>query len=187
VKTRIAKLLAAVCCFCCWGCESVREASFTSRLWQGQDYVAPAPDPKLAIFRTPQGILAQYDALYEHSGDLHRRAYYLEPNLKRVAAGQKPIFSDPAKTRTQTVIPILPRAAIGGVSPEWYAVCSSNFCAFTIYRQGKAVGSYELPVFKDQMETAAQVALTPLAVTGDVSVVAAVAAYFWAEMGAPPF
>jgi len=186
VKTRIVKLLAAACCFCCCGCESVRDASFTSRLWQGEDYVAPSPDPKLAISRTSRGILVQYDALYEHNGNLHRRAYYLEPNLKRVATAQKPVFVDLARVGPQTAIPILPHPT-ASASPECYAVCSSNLCTFTIYRGGKASGSYDLPVFKDVRGTATQVALTPLAVTGDVSVVAVFAAYIWAEMGAPPF
>jgi hypothetical protein len=187
VKARIVKMLAAASCFCCCGCESVREASFTGRLWQGQDYVAPAPDPKLALAQTPQGVLVEYDALYEHSGDLHRRAYYLAPNVKRVAAGQKPIFIDPAKAGLQTVIPIFPHSITNGSPPELYAVCTSNFCTFTIHHRGQVLGPSDLPVFKDQMETATQVALTPLAVTGDVSVVAVFAAYIWAEMGAPPF
>jgi len=60
------------------------------------------------------------------------------------------------------------------------AICSSNFCTFTIYRGGLALGPCDLPVFKDQRETAIQVALTPLAVTGDASVVAACAGYLWA-------
>jgi hypothetical protein len=187
MKTRIVKLLAAACCICCCGCESVREASFTGRLWQGEDYVAPAPDPKLALAQTPQGILVQYDALYEHSGDLHRRAYFLEANVKRVASGKKPIYIDPANAGPQTVIPIIPHSATNGLRPELYAVCSSNFCTFTIHRQGEVLGPCELPVYKDKQETAAQVALTPLAVTGDVTVVAVVAGYLWGLMGAPPF
>jgi hypothetical protein len=179
VKTQVVNLLAAVCCFCWCGCESVRDASFTGRLWHPEDYVEPAPDPKLALSQTPQGILVQYDASYEHNGALHRRAYYLEPNLNRVAAGQKPGFVNPAKAGPQTVIPIFLRSAADQPRPELCAVCSSNFCTFTIYRRGQVLGPCNLPVFKDQRETATQVALTPLAVTGDASVVAAVAGCLW--------
>lgn len=179
VKTRVVKLLAAVCCFCCCGCESVRDASLTGRLWRERDYVVPSPDPKLALSQTRQGILVQYDASNERNGDVHRRAYYLEPNLERVARGQKPIFADPAMAGPQTVIPIYPRPAADEPPPELYAVCPPNFCAFTIYRRGEVLGPCDLPVFKDQRETATQVALTPLAVTGDASIVAAVVGYVW--------
>jgi hypothetical protein len=180
MKTRVVNLLAAACCFCWCGCESVRDASLTGRLWNERDYIVPSPDPKLALSQTPHGILVQYDSSYERNGELHRRAYYLEPNLKRVAAGQKPVFVNPAKAGPQTVIPLFPCPATDKPPPELCAVCSSNFCTFTIYRRGQVLGPCDLPVFKDQRETATQVALTPLAVTGDASVVAAVAGFFWA-------
>jgi hypothetical protein len=176
VKTRVLILLAVASCFCWCGCESVRDASLTARLWDGGNYVAPAPDPKLVLSQTPQGILVQYDALYEHNGDLHRRAYYVETNFKRVVAGQKPVFVDPAKAGPQTVIPIFPRPAVKEPRPELWAVCS-NYCTFTIYRQGVLLGPYDLPVFKDERETAAKVALTPLTATVDAAVAASVVGF----------
>jgi hypothetical protein len=176
-------LLVAACCFCWCGCESVRDASFTGRLWHERDYVVPSSEPKLALSQTPQGILVQYDAEDERNGNIHRRAYYVEPNLKRIAAGHKPVFVNPAKAGPQTVIPILLRPPANEAAPELWAVCSSNFCTFTIYRRGQVLGPCDLPVFKDQRETATQVALTPLAVTGDASVVAACVAYIWAGGG----
>ena len=154
----------------------MRDVSLTGRLWHPGDYAAPAPDPKLVLSQTPQGILAQYDALYERKGELHRRAYYVEPNLKRVAAGQKPAFVDPAKATPQTVIPILLHPAVDKPPPELYAVCSNNFCTFTIYRRGLILGPCDLPVFEDQRKKATKVALTPLAVTGDATIVASVIA-----------
>jgi len=138
----------------------------------------PSSEPKLALSQTPHGILAQYDAEFERNGNIHRRAFYVEPNLKRIAAGRKPIFVDPAKAGPQTLIAILSRPAANEPRPELWAVCSSNYCTFTIYRRGQVLGPCDLPVFKDHLETATQVALTPLAVTGDASVVAAFAAYF---------
>ncbi len=152
----------------------------TGTLWHERDFVVPSPNPKLALAQTPQGILVQYDAVYERNGDLRRRAYYAELNAKRVEAGQKPVFVDPAKAGPQTVIPIFLLPAADEPRPELYAVCSSNFCTFTIYRRGRVLGPCDLPVFKDQKQTAEQVALTPLAVAGDASIVAAVAGCVWA-------
>jgi hypothetical protein len=161
-------------CLCLCGCASVRDASITGRLWHERDFVVPSPDPQLAFSQTPKGILVQYNAVTERNGDFYRRAYYLEPNLKRIAAGEKPIFVDPAKAGPQTVIPILPRPSI-----PFCAVCSSNLSTFTIYRQGEVLGPCDLPVFRDPRQKATQIALTPLAVTGDATVVAAVVWVVW--------
>jgi hypothetical protein len=175
VNARVVNLLAAAGCFCFCGC-------MTKSLWSERDYVVPSPVPNLALAQTPQGILVQYDAEYERNGDIHRRAFYLEPNIKRVAAGQKPVFVNPAKVGPQSVIPILPRPAAGEPRPELFAVCSSNFCTFTLYRRKEVLGPCDLPVFKDREETAKQVALTPLTVTGDITVVGYLTSFIWAPI-----
>jgi hypothetical protein len=181
VKTHVITLLVAASCFCWCGCESVRDASFTGRLWQERDFVVPSPDPKLALFNTPQGILVQYDASYERNGDLRRHTFYLEPNLKRIAARQKPVFIDPAKTAPRTAIPIFPHFEVNAPLPELYAICAPDHSTFTIYRRAEVLGPCELPFYKDRHETATQAALTPLTVTGDASVIAAVVGYLWVE------
>jgi len=154
----------------------------TGRLWQERDYVVPSPIPNLALSQTPTGILVQYDAECERTSDWRRRAYYLEPNFKRVAAGQSPHFVNPAKAGAQAIIPVFERLPAGESKPELCAVCSSNFCTFTIYRRDEVMGPCDLPVFKDQRETAVQAALTPLAVIGDVSVVGYWTSYLWLQI-----
>lgn len=153
--------------------------SITGQLWQERDYVTPAPNPHLALAQTALGILVQYDAYYERDGGLRRQAFYLEPNTKRMALGQKPIFIDPAKAGPQTGILLFTRLATNAVPPRLYAICSTNQCTFTLYREGEFFGPCDLPVYKDQRETAAQVALTPLTVTGDATIVGAVVGYWW--------
>ena len=185
MKTQLLNLLAVVACFCWCGCESVRDVSFTARLWHDTDYVVPSPDPKFALSQTPHGILAQYDASYERDGKQRRFAYYVESNFERVAKGQKPVFVDAAKAGPQMVIPVLPRPAVGETEPELYGVYCSSFRTFSLYCRGQEVlGPCNLPVFKDRRETAAQFALTPLAVTADASVAGAavgvVAGSLWA-------
>jgi hypothetical protein len=173
--------LWAAACFCWCGCQSARDVSLTGRLWQERDYVVPAPSPHLALLRTAQGILVQYDASFERNGDLRRQAYYLEPNVQRIAAGQKPVFTEASKAGALNLISIFSQPPTNGPQPELYAVCTSNQCQFTVYRPGEAFGPCDLPVYKDQQETATQLALTPLAVTGDASIVAAIAGYLWVE------
>lgn len=172
MKTRLFNLLAVAACFGWCGCD----ASLTGRLWQDEAYVAPLPDPKLELSQTSQGILAQYDASYDRTGKQRRFAYFVEPNLDRIARRQKPVFVDPAKAGPQTAIPILPPPTVGGKRPELFAVFSKDNFTFSIYCQGQeVVGPCPLPVFKDSRRTAAQVALTPLTATADAAVVGIVA------------
>jgi hypothetical protein len=172
-KTLLVNLMAAAACSCLCGC-------MTGSLWHGSDYVVPSPDPKLALEQTPQGTLVQYDALAERNGKVHREAYYLESNCGRVDKGRKPVFVDPARTGPQTAIPVIPRLATNEPPLELCAVYTTNSYTFTIYRRGKRYRSYDLPVYKDGRETAERVALTPLAVTGDATIIAAVAGFLYA-------
>lgn len=154
----------------------------TAKLWQARDYVVPSPpDPKLTLSQTPHGILAQYDASYEHDGKVRRLAYYVEPNMERIGKRQKPVFVNPTKAGSQIIIPILAPAKAQEPKPQLYAVYLPNDSAFSIYCRGEEVlGPCELPVFKDPRLTAEQVALTPLTVVGDGSIVGACVGFFWA-------
>jgi hypothetical protein len=172
MKNRIFTLAAALSCLWLTGCESVQNVSLTARLWHNPDYIVPAPDPKLALFQTPRGILAQYDEMNENSGEVHQRSYLVEANLDRIKKRQRPKFILPGKLNPKTPIPILPRPSVGDSRPDVYAIYSSNFGSFTISRHGREVlGPCELPVFKRRGETAGQVALTPLAAAGDASAI----------------
>ncbi len=144
----------------------------TGKLWREKDYVSPAPDPKLVLTQTPHGILAQYNAVCDRDGKTRRLAYFVEPNMERIGKGAQPDFTDPAKAGAPIVIPILSQSEYAATKPELCAVYFSNNFAFSIYCRGEEVlGPCGLPVFKDRHQTAAQVALTPLAVVGDASVV----------------
>lgn len=173
VNVRILNsLLAAGLGLCCCGC-------ITKTLWTEHDCIVPSPVPKLALTETDRGILVQYDAETERNGDIRRRAYLLEPNLRRIAAGKRPVYINSSSPKAQKPIPVFLKLPADRPAPEIYAVCPSNGCTFTIYRGRKMLGPCDLPVFKDGGQTAKQVALTPLAVAGDVSVVGAITAPIW--------
>ncbi len=145
----------------------------------------PSPNPRFTLSQTPHGILAQYDASYERDGKQRRLAYYVESNFERVVKGKKPDLVDPAKAGPQIIIPVLPSPVLGQTQPQLYAVYSSSLRTFSLYCRGQEVlGPCNLPVFKDRRGTAAQFALTPLAVTADTSVagaaVGAVVGSVWA-------
>jgi hypothetical protein len=62
----------AVLALACGGCQTVKEHSFTARLWNTQSFRSfcePAPAPRLALFRmkTPDDVLVQYDSVSERN------------------------------------------------------------------------------------------------------------------------
>jgi hypothetical protein len=180
----MAPALAAAAGLCLCGCDTVREATLTGHLWDGNNYVVPATQPQLTLAQTPQGILAQYNSASERNGQVHRRAYLLEANYQRVASGKQPVFVDPAKIQPQTPIPVFWEMPKNQSLPELCAVCQTNFDSFVLYRAGQRRETYDLPVFKDRRKAAEKAALTPLAATGDAAIAAtiigAIGAVFWA-------
>lgn len=185
VKTRasrhIAVILAAAACLCLCGCESVRDVTITGHLWNQSDYIVPSPEARLTLAQTPDGILVQYNSVTERNGEIHRHAYFLEANNQRIAAGKQPVFIDPATIQPQTTIPVFWRMPENQRLPNLCALGQTNLDEFVMYRDGKRGESYDLPVYNDKRKVAEKAALTPLAITGDATVVAAVVAYLWAR------
>jgi hypothetical protein len=193
----IPSLLAAGLWLLGTGCETVEQYSLTYRLWDNEDlrkWSEPAPNPNLALFEATNGadILVQYDALSEKHSTVKRRAYYLQRNEARIAAGKKPKLVSLAVADGMKPIPVLPaQGTTTNLSPEplAYAVVTEAGREFTLYRPGESGAKVELPIYPETSGTPIRIVLTPFAVAGDtvmVGVVASVVGFFvWVEMGAP--
>jgi len=155
------------------GCESAREASFTCKLWDKdvRSYCQPVANPELALYeaKPAREVLVEYNALSDRDDQIKRRAYFLEANQKRIAAGKAPQFVDPGLSRNLTAIP-------QQVSTNTYAIPGTNGWTFTLYRPGREPEVCNLPTYRDDHNTAGRVALTPLAVAGDATILGVVAA-----------
>lgn len=57
-----------------------------------------------------------------------------------------------------------------------YAVCDTNQDIFVLFSGNHEIGSYDFPVYNDHWGNVERVALTPLALTADVSVAGGIAA-----------
>ena len=169
------------------GCQSVEDCSLTARLWQNDSFRSfrePAPHPNLALFAGTNraDVLVLYDELSEKRPAVVRRAYYLQPNQARVAAGKKPCFVKPSAANELVPVPVMPpqTAATNPPAPGTvYAVATGAGREFTLFWSTGIAETEELPVYCETSGTAAKIALTPLAVTGDIVVVTAVVAAVW--------
>ena len=178
VKRGISCLL--VVCIIPWmtGCEGL-----TGQLWSGDygdDHRHAAPEPDLKLSQTPdrKDVVVQYDEVRSKDTKIQRRAYLLFANEKTVAAGKKPLFIPTAKAARLQSFPLeisylTNLSAAGDLTLR--VVLQEDKHHFTLVSNGREIGSYQLPDYM-QHSTWVQVLLTPAAVTGDVLIVAGIAA-----------
>jgi hypothetical protein len=149
----------------------------TNALWNKTDLDAwnePAQNADVRLFdaRHKKDFLVLYDEYSERHDSIHTRAYFLNQNQKGVAQGQKPHFVNARLSHQLPPVPIfqtLPESDTN-FSQTIYAVISTNRQSFTIY-SGKEKTDYSLAVYNDGRGQTARIALTPVAVTADLTIV----------------
>src|SRR6266481_1008884 len=178
VKRGISCLL--VVCIIPWmtGCEGL-----TGQLWSGDygdDHRHAAPEPDLKLSQTPdrKDVLVQYDEMRSKDAKIQRHAYLLFANEKTVAAGRKPRFiTGKAVGRLQgfplAISYMTNLSTVGDLTLR--VILEEDKHHFTLASNGREIGSYQLPDYMEH-STWVQLLLTPAAVTGDVLIVAGIAA-----------
>jgi hypothetical protein len=161
----------------------------TVALWNSPttSFCEPAPDPNLALFEAGphSDILVEYSAISDKHDNVLRLAYFSNANQKRIAAGKSPHFTSPKRSLKMQAIPI------AGLQPishplaltNSYATVTTNRQAFTLFRPGCQPENYALPFYRDDYSTLRRVALTPVALTVDATIIGAFAALIWAGDG----
>src|SRR5437764_13634221 len=79
------------------GCESARDHSLTYQVWSNPEmrrFYEPAAQPHLQLYHNPitGDVLVAYDETHEAREGVHRRAYYVNRNRRKLEAGRKPRF-----------------------------------------------------------------------------------------------
>lgn len=161
----------------------------TKQLWEQKAFCEPASPPNLELSfdRQRKDVLVQYDEISERSYKTRHRAYFLYENLKRLENRHRPRFVSPVPSLIPLQI-LAPEQSSGVyLDQELYAISATNSTSFALYSNGRELGSYELPVYRDGVQLAGQIALTPLTVTADVVIVGTVVGVIlWAETGFYP-
>lgn len=147
----------------------------THKLWTESaldEWNEPAPSPNLRLFEAPQrrDFLVMYDEYSERHTRTRTRAFFLNQNQGLLFQHLHPHYVkldnafglQPLPTFCE--VPVSPPAGLCVVTTQVVPV-------FTIYSDGREIGSYELPVYADGVGRAERIALTPVAVTIDASIV----------------
>ncbi len=157
----------------------------TNALWnktQLDEWNEPADNANLRLFdaRCNNDFLAVYEEYSERHDSIQTRAYFLNQNQKGVAQGQKPHFVNACLSHK------LPPVQIFQTLPESITNCSQTICAvistnrqfFTIY-SGNEKTNYSLAVYNDGRGQIYRMALTPVAVTADLTIVGGFLGYWF--------
>ena len=160
------------------GCDTMRDSTLTGRLWDPGEVnrCLPAPQPNLKLYRTPddKDVLVTYDELREKNDSIRRRAFFFQPNVRRLEAHKRPKFVSPDKVVELKLIRV--SEAGNTNAPVIFAKISADNQAFTLIWFGTDFGPYALPVYVDRGSEVRRALLTPLATMGDVIVVVVVVA-----------
>jgi hypothetical protein len=150
----------------------------TSKVWEEGQFARfhePATPANLRLFQSDRSgdVLVEYDEWRDGDESIRRRAYWLEPNRERVQARRKPRFVPIDRASGLAAIPATGAPPGAGDAPveKRYAVIPTQSQAFVLYSAEQKVGDYELPVYQDASGRVLQVALTPIAVAADLTIV----------------
>jgi len=159
----------------------------TQALWDNDRLEAckePADKINLRLFEGPQtNVLVVYDEGSERNNSIHTRAYWLAENQTFVEQHKRPDFAAFNPKEHWPSIPVYYHPIPSQVTfpAGLFAVVATDKHSFTLYRDKQAVGSHELPIYNDGKGRIEKIALTPLAVTADISIVGGLIAYLYVE------
>jgi len=163
----------------------------THALWteaQLDDWNEPATDSKLQLFDASRqkDFLVVYDEYSERHDSTRTRAYFLNQNEKRVEQGRKPHFVGAQISGELAPVPVLQTLPLANTNspPAIYAIVSTNRQSFTIYRDEQRT-NHDLPVYNDGWGRTDRIALTPVAVVADLTIVGGCLGYVWLQGGGP--
>ena len=149
------------------GCKTCKEDTLTGKLWNSHQFThfrEPASFPQVAVFYAPafDDFLVAYDSFRDDGDAALRLNYFVQANERHLADHTQPDF---VSTNGLNLIAV-PLNGATNILP--YATYDARL---TIHTSGERLGPYPLPSYKESDGLAIKTALTPLAVTGDATVV----------------
>jgi hypothetical protein len=150
----------------------------TRALWNNGNLEAfkePASNVSLRLFdaKRQNDLLVVYDEYSERSDKIHTRAYWLNENEMLVNQRRAPHFVNTNLMRNLPSVPVFYASAPSktNLTRIFYAIVATNQQSFTFYSGNREISSYDLPFYNDGKGRVEKIALTPVAVTADLTIV----------------
>lgn len=156
------------------------QSGCTYMLWSDQNYDAfrqPAPNPDLHLYESKKqnDILVVYKEQSERTERIHTRAYWLNKNQIRVTQQSPPFFISKKAAQNLAAVPVFDSMPTNQYGIQTFYALSGTNQSFTLYSGTHEVGAYTLPAYDAGRPIAEKIALTPVTMTADAAISAAVA------------
>jgi hypothetical protein len=156
----------------------------TQAVWEEGQFARfhqPAKPAHLQVFEAKDGakILVTYEEETDESARRWRRGYWANLNEEPPENPFRPKFVGRKAVKGLRRVPVGEEALRNNLS----IVPINETRGFTLYRDGRKVWDYSLPVYEDRSGQAKQIALTPLAVLADITIVGGYIFVQWASNG----
>ena len=153
----------------------------TRALWEEGQFARfrePAIPPNLEVFQRDESkVLVVYDEEAEDGSKRMRRAFWADLSVQPPDNPMRPQF-----VRTESMNQLQPVPMVEVPSTNDLCVMTNNVREFTLFNGGQKVWLYHLPVYNDKSGRVKQIALTPLTILADITIVGGVLAY-WSLSG----
>jgi len=163
----------------------------TNALWNKtslDDWNEPANHPNLRLFHAEgqSDLVVVYDEYSERNDSVHTRAYLLQKNAKLLDERRQPDFVSTNLVRGLRPVSVFRTDVLSATnsSPPLYAVAGTSGQTFTIYSREGISSSHELPVYNDGKGRWVRIALTPVTVVADTTIIGGyLFLWAWSEGG----
>jgi hypothetical protein len=159
----------------------------TKALWNNENLEAckePAGNLNLRLFdaKKKNHLLVVYNEYSERSDGVHTRAYWLNQNQAREDQRRSPHFASTNLMRRLPPVPVF-FSTPGETNRTFaqYAVVETNRQSLTLYSTEGEISRHDLPTYNDGKGRVEKIAMTPISVTADLTIVAGILGYMYLE------
>jgi hypothetical protein len=156
----------------------------TKALWEEGQFARfhePASPPNVELFQKGERLLVVYDEETEDGERRKRRAFWADLDSEPPEQPFRPRF---VRVNRVERLEGLRLVSIGGAPAVTDFSAVTNYVqGFTLFKDGKEVWVYRLPVYEDNTGRMKQIALTPLTVVADLTIFGGVLVFYWIGNG----
>ena len=164
----------------------------THKMWtEGKldEWNEPAAQVNLRVFdaEAKKDFLVVYDERSDRHDTIQTRAFFLNQNLERLNEKRAPRFVDPGMTTRFTALPLWYGSAFveSNAPARPFVLAGTNSESFTLCLTDGQPEKYHLPVYADNIGDYERVALTPVTVTLDLTIIGGFLGCYWIYTGGP--
>jgi hypothetical protein len=171
----LSTLAVAVYVILCTGCA-------TKTLWEEGRFVRfrePASPSNLQLFQAANTnkLLIAYDEETDEGTHQKRRAFWADLTEEPPRNPFRPDFTTAANSRQLRSLPLVQEPAPHDLS----AITTNNARAFILFKDGQQIWTQPLPVYEDRSGRTKQIALTPVTIVADITIIGGIILFYWLQ------